>query len=89
MTVEFKRVWRRIQRHEGETFRQIRGGKFKYEVVGNNVVLDRTNRVLHISKFEKAYELVPLENTKPVQHLQGPSYLYAILMDDRIRQNDW
>jgi hypothetical protein len=33
--------------------------------------------------------LVPLENTVPVQHLRGPSYIYAILMDPRIRQDDW
>jgi len=89
MTIEFKKIWKRIQRHEGETFRQIRGGEFTYEVVGNNVIPDRTDRNLHISQFEQAFALVPLENTKPVQHLQGPSYLYAILMDDRIRQNDW
>jgi hypothetical protein len=31
----------------------------------------------------------PLPNTVPVQNLQGPSYLYAILMDSRIRDGDW
>jgi hypothetical protein len=32
---------------------------------------------------------VPLPNTVPVQHLRGPSYIYAILMDSRIRRTDW
>jgi hypothetical protein len=35
------------------------------------------------------FELVPLTTTAPLQRLQGPSYLYAILMDDRIRHGDW
>lgn len=36
-----------------------------------------------------ALTLVTLANTVPVQHLRDPSYLYAILMDERIRGQDW
>jgi hypothetical protein len=39
--------------------------------------------------IEKALQLVPLPNTRTVQHLSAPSYIYAILMDPRIRGNDW
>ena len=39
--------------------------------------------------MEEAAALVPLANTVPVQHLRAPSYIYAILMDPRIRQSDW
>ena len=85
----FEKVWNRIKAHEGETFTQIRGGEFTYEVSGNTVIPDRTNRIFPRSNFEKAFDLVPLENTTQVQHLQGPSYIYAIMMDDRIRQSDW
>jgi len=38
---------------------------------------------------EEAFRLAPLKNTVIVQRLQGPSYIYAVLMDKRIRQNDW
>ena len=58
-------------------------------IAGNSVKPDSVNRCIHVSQFEQALEFVPLHNTKPVQHLQGPSYLYAILMDDRIRGEDW
>lgn len=87
--VGIEEVWARIEAATGQTFRQIRGGEFTYEVKGNSLVPDRTNRVLSRSDFERALEFVPLKSTVPVQHLQGPSYLYAILMDSRIRQSDW
>jgi hypothetical protein len=32
---------------------------------------------------------VPLSSTVEMNHLQGPSYIYAILMDSRIRRDDW
>jgi hypothetical protein len=85
----FETIWSRIKVHAGETFTQIRGGKFTYEIVGDSIIPNRTNRLLPKSHFEKAFHLVPLKNTVPIQHLQGPSYLYAILMDWRIRGNDW
>ena len=87
--VPFDRVWRRIEAHAGETFRQIRGGEFTYEVRSSAVHPDRTRRALHRSQFEQAFAHVPLDSTVPLQRLQGPSYLYAILMDTRIRQGDW
>lgn len=77
-------VWSRIKAHEGETFRQIRGGEFTYDVDGNHVTLHRTNRKIPMSDFEKALSMYPLRDTTVVQHLQGPSYIYAILMDHRI-----
>ena len=85
----FATVWARIKAHEGETFRQIRGGEFTYIVSGSAVVPDRTNQNLPRSHFEEASRLLPLQSTIPVQHHRGPSYMYAILMDNRIRQGDW
>jgi len=82
-------VWQRIETHAGEQFMQIRGGKFIYEVIGGRVVPDRTNQQIPKTHFEKAFALLPLENTVRIQHLRGPSYIYAILMDDRIRMGDW
>lgn len=83
------RVWGRIEAHEGQVFRQLRGGEFTYVVTSSYLEPDRTNQKLPRAHFEEALALVPLENTTPVQHLRGPSYLYAILMDQRIRLLDW
>lgn len=84
----FDEIWRRIESLEGETFRQIRGGEFTYEIIGTTLKPDRTNQGLPRSQFEKAFEFMPWEGTKDIQHLRGPSYLYAILMDRRVRKSD-
>lgn len=89
MKKDIDEVWNRIVANEGETFYQIRGGEFTYKVKGNLIILSRTNRSVAKSVFEKALELVPLENTTPVQRLQAPSYLYAILTDERIKHGLW
>ncbi len=81
---DFDMIWSRIRRHQGQTFHQIRGGAFTYEVTTSAVLPDRTNQLLPKAHFEQAWELMPLRSTVPVQHLRGPSYLYAILMDARI-----
>ncbi|NRR23335.1 MULTISPECIES: hypothetical protein [unclassified Brevibacillus] len=82
-------VWSRITDCEGQIFRQLRGGEFTYQVKGNVIEFDRTSRSVSKSTFQEALKYVPIENTVPLQKLQAPSYLFAILMDNRIRKNDW
>lgn len=89
MTIDIDTLWSRLRAHEGETFTQIRGGTFTYAVTSSAVIPDRTNRTFPQSDLGKALDLVPLRATTDVHHLQGPSYVYAILMDDRIRRDDW
>jgi len=87
--VTFEAIWQRIKNLEGEKFRQIRGQEFSYTVEGTFLVPSTTNQNLAQSHFRQAVEILPLENTSPVQHLRGPSYIYAILMDPRVRGKDW
>lgn len=82
-------VWQRIQAHAGQQFRQIRGQAFTYEAHEGYLVPSTTEQNLAKSQFAAALELVPLKNSASIQHLRGPSYLFAILMDQRIRQGDW
>lgn len=82
-------VWARIRAHEGETFRQVRGGEFMYTIASGQLRPDRTNRNLPRSDFERAVALVPLARPGQIQRLQGPSYIFAVLMDERIRGGDW
>ena len=81
---EIEAVWKRIEAHAGEEFRQVRGGKFTYRVEGGSVCPDRTNRNLGKSQFAQALDRRPLTSTLQLQDLQGPSYLFAILTDSRI-----
>jgi hypothetical protein len=82
-------VWRRIAAHAGEDFTLRRGGVFQYEIFEG--YLRPVGRVRHLSRtnFGKALPRLPLTNTTDVSDLQGPSYVFAILMDDRIRRQDW
>ncbi len=91
--VSFDRVWDRIVRHEGEEFRTTRGLLFTYLVPGNylRIVRDsrQINRVLSRTNFERAVAQMPAERPSDVKERQGPTYTWAILMDDRIRDTDW
>lgn len=82
-------VWPRIVAHAGEEFSTVTGLHFAYDVPGNYLRVNRTIRNLSRANFEKALAHVPLGSTRDIQHLQGPSYSYAILMDHRIRRGDW
>lgn len=84
MTKSVDIVWSRIVAHEGETFHQKRGKPFTYTMQGNAVSPDTTNRLLPRIDFERALPMLPLKGPGEIQHLQGPSYIYAILTDKRI-----
>jgi hypothetical protein len=88
-TLTVAELWRRLREHQGEVFTQIRGGEFTYTVDDAAVRPDRTDRAIPRSHWEQALALVPLSKTVAVQHLFGPSYIYAVLMDRRVRRSDW
>lgn len=77
-------VWSRIVAHEGQTFHQKRGNPFTYTMQGSALSPDTTNRLLPRGDFDKALAMMPLDGPGEIQHLQGPSYIYAILTDERI-----
>lgn len=89
MTISIDALWARLKNHEGESFEQIRGGTFRYSLTDKALVPDRTDWSIPRKHFEAALDLVPLASTVAVKHLYGPSYIYAVLMDDRIRGVDW
>jgi hypothetical protein len=86
---DFDEVWERILRCAGEIFIQKRGGQFSFDIRGETLELSRTNQNLSRAVFEKAYESVPLDMPSRLNHLRAPSYLFAILMDPRVRREDW
>lgn len=83
-------VWRRIDALQGEHFETIRGLAFSYSVDGDILVTDRTDYPLRVAEFAKALELVPLAGPSEITKLvRGPSYIWAILHDPRVRASDW
>ncbi len=83
-------VWARILAHQGQVFHQVKGQAFTYEIAGNALIPSTTKAKIYKSQFAKALEHLPFSKVSDVpQGVFGPSYVYAILMDPRIRQNDW
>jgi hypothetical protein len=88
---KFERVWRSITTHAGEGFRTVKGLPFCYRLAGDSVWIERDgraiNRVLAKSEFQKAWKRLPVSGPGELQDLQGPSYVFAILNDPRVREN--
>ena len=84
-----EQVWQRIQRHAGEEFHTVTGLPFTYDVPGNYLRPSRTVRHLSRSNFAKAIDAMPVDGPGALAERQGPSYTWAILMDERIRGADW
>lgn len=82
-------VWERIRGCAGQEFRTVSGLPFTYRVPGNYLRVDRTNRNLSRTNFAKALPRLPADGPRQLAGRQGASYTWAILMDPRIRQNDW
>lgn len=90
-TVLIDDVWRRITGNAGQQFRQKLGKPFTYSIRGNTIELHTTNRMIPRSDLERALGHVPFASTTIVNRLavQAPSYVFAILMDPRVRKSDW
>jgi hypothetical protein len=88
--LDFEDVWRRIVASEGEEFKTATGLPFEYEIVGDAFHPSRTNYRIGKSEVRKAFELVPFEGPGVINAIvRGPSYVWAILHDDRIRHGEW
>jgi hypothetical protein len=81
---DFDAVWQRIRNHEGEQFRQVRGNPFDYRLTERTLRPSTTNQAIARSHFQRAWERRPLKGPGQLQDLRGPSYLYAVLSDQRI-----
>jgi hypothetical protein len=82
--ISMEEVWRRIALHEGCEFRQKRGKVFVYKMNGNAFVPNTTNISITKSEIQKAWNRLPINGPGEINDLMAPSYLYAILNDQRI-----
>ncbi len=78
-------IWEKIKLHQGEIFHTVRGLKFTYKVRGETVIHTRSKSTLSRSDFEKAICLAPQKPSDLHNDVTGPSYVYAIITDSRIR----
>ena len=84
--MHFEFIWENIIRLAGEEFYTKTKLPFRYRVVGDTVIPDRTGFPLDKSNFRKAAEVKNLTGPgKLPDSVMGPSYVYAIMTDKRIR----
>lgn len=82
-------VWSRIEALEGEVFRQKGGKRFTSSILGNVWYPSTASQALPRTQFAKPLGLVPITGPGAINHLRGPSYLWAVLMNPRISRGDW
>jgi hypothetical protein len=82
---DFIATWRRVQQHAGQAFTTVRGKPFRYSASEGGIYMLTTNRVLPRADFEEALRRMPVSGPGALQDLQGPSYIYAILNDPRVK----
>ncbi|MBT9276118.1 hypothetical protein KMZ32_18750 [Phycicoccus sp. MAQZ13P-2] len=91
--VSFDDAWTRIESHAGQTFHTITGLPFTYRVPGDYVKVTRggreINRSLSRTNFRKACAHMPAKGPSDIKESQGSAYTWAILMDRRIRADEW
>ena len=81
-------VWSIIKEHEGEKFETIKGEPFTYKADDKGIITSRTDFKLSKSDVEKVLGRVPLKGPGEITNdVRGPSYIWAILHDERIFNN--
>ena len=86
-------VWGRVAKHQGDPFQTVRGLPFRFEVEGAGIWFfrdgKRVNRKLTRTQFDVALSRCPLTSTTEIKDLMDYPYLFAVLMDERIRGEAW
>jgi hypothetical protein len=86
-------AWSRIKQNSGKQFHTSRGLPFTYEVEGSGIWFfregKRIERKLTRTQVDLAISRCPLRSTTEIKDLMDYAYLFALLMDRRIRDHSW
>lgn len=75
----------KVKQNEDKVFRTVRGLEFTYQVDGEKIIHTRSKVTLSRSDFEKAVSLKPQKPSDLHDAVTGPSYVYAITSDTRMK----
>ena len=78
-------IWEKVKQHQGEIFHTVRGLEFTYRVEGEKVIHTLSTETIPRSAFEKAELMAPQKPSDLHNAVWGPSYVYAIITDPRLR----
>ena len=78
-------IWDNVKLYQGEVFKTVTGLEFTYYVDGNILHHTRSKATISKSCFEKAVQLNPQKPSDLHNAVAGPSYVYAIISDKRLK----
>lgn len=88
--MSFEKYWSNILVHEGENFKTIFDLDFSYKIDKTILIPSRTEYNISKSDFHKAFDRLPLKGPGEISDLvRGPSYIWAILNDQRIKSKGY
>lgn len=83
-------LWRRLKGYQGQQFETKTGKPFTYKISGDVFHPSRTDYNVSKADFRKALERAPFDGPGVINRtIRGPAYVWAVLHDRRIRQQDW
>jgi len=83
-------IWARISAVAGQPFTTFTGKHFTYSVAGTELTTSRTPLGISQADFMRALRVVPIESpSEIVEHVRNAAYVWAILHDARVRQQEW
>ena len=86
----FEEIWNRIIAYEGKTFYTKKRLEFIYRIKDDIFYPSRTTYRISKTEFEKAYRLLPLNGPGEINRtVRGPTYVWAVLYDQRISLGKW
>ena len=79
--IEKETVWSAIEAHQGETFYTKKGLPFTYEIRGGEMFVDRREKSITRSTFEKAFQKIQLGGISGPKALgmYGAPYIWGVL----------
>ena len=88
--IPFSEVWERIAENAGKVFYTKKRLKFTYSLNEDTLITNQTKYPLTRREVMAAFRHVPLKGPGELTGLvHGKDYIWAILHDKRIRQQDW
>lgn len=83
-------IWDHIASLEGAEFHTKTGMPFTFTVSGDLLCVSRTEYNLSKANFAKALEIAPVDGPGKISNIvKGPSYVWALLHDARVRRSEW
>jgi len=84
--MSFEECWEKILKNAGEQFHTIEGLEFTYSFEDDYLIPSRADFKIPKNSFEKVFNMIPVKGPGEFPNdVMGPSYVWAIMHDERIR----